>query len=349
MFLRMRTNTRALWNLSRRWSTNPAEPPKKSTETPSEKLRWTRLQTFGPLVGFPLVLTIVVVTDIVNNRYHRDVLEQYAPSFVQFVRKHHGFVEEDPVEMARVKYVLEQEQKSVDATIRLSTGLELRLEGLDASLPMGKLAALVEEKLNDAGEGGSLSEVLPSLTFLDGDDRESADEGYAASSSARNAGYRPVSNLGESTVTISPWQSSIWSGSPVQSQLKSYGRHKDVNKDVVLIRYNNFIMDLLEGLQVYAKHGSQLLPIKNADTTGQAKPRRAVQRSKYIPRQITSAESNKISAVERISSLEFDIKRLEEEKREGTREIDSIDSDIQSKRAEITGLRRQYLNYFYYF
>ncbi|KAJ1443496.1 hypothetical protein B484DRAFT_276935 [Ochromonadaceae sp. CCMP2298] len=163
---------------------------------------------------------------------------------------------------------------------------------------MGKLAALVEEKLNDAGEGGSLSEVLPSLTFLDGDDRESADEGYAASSSARNAGYRPVSNLGESTVTISPWQSSIWSGSPVQSQLKSYGRHKDVNKDVVLIRYNNFIMDLLEGLQVYAKHGSQLLPIKNADTTGQAKPRRAVQRSKYIPRQITSAESNKISAVE---------------------------------------------------
>jgi hypothetical protein len=34
------------------------------------------------------------------------------------------------------------------------TGLELRLV-LDAALPMDRLAELVEEKLKDAGEGGS--------------------------------------------------------------------------------------------------------------------------------------------------------------------------------------------------
>jgi hypothetical protein len=52
---------------------------------------------------------------------------------------------------------------------------------------------------------------------------------------------------------------------------------------------------------------------------------------------------------QRLHTLESDLKGLGEERRIGSREIDTIDHDIAAKKAQITTLRRQHLNYFYFF
>lgn len=50
-----------------------------------------------------------------------------------------------------------------------------------------------------------------------------------------------------------------------------------------------------------------------------------------------------------MNALEEYILSLENEKRTGARDIDEIQSEINSKRQEITELSRKHLNYFYYF
>ena len=50
-----------------------------------------------------------------------------------------------------------------------------------------------------------------------------------------------------------------------------------------------------------------------------------------------------------MTNLEGKVLRLKAEKRLGAREIDSIDSDIKEATDEITQLKRNYLNTFYYF
>jgi hypothetical protein len=56
-----------------------------------------------------------------------------------------------------------------------------------------------------------------------------------------------------------------------------------------------------------------------------------------------------IISLQAVESLEERIKELKTEKRFGTREIDKIESEMTEMRNEVTRLRRQYLNYFYYF
>lgn len=52
---------------------------------------------------------------------------------------------------------------------------------------------------------------------------------------------------------------------------------------------------------------------------------------------------------QKISQLEYQIKEFENEKRYGTRDMDSIEEDINALRRDITSIRRNELNMFYYF
>lgn len=54
--------------------------------------------------------------------------------------------------------------------------------------------------------------------------------------------------------------------------------------------------------------------------------------------------------LQEIQGLESAILALQRERSSGTvREIDEIDAEIQQKQQQIAALRRQRLNYFYYF
>jgi hypothetical protein len=50
-----------------------------------------------------------------------------------------------------------------------------------------------------------------------------------------------------------------------------------------------------------------------------------------------------------VEDLTLEIALLHDERRRGSRDIDAVEADIRAKQAEITELRRKYLNYFYYF
>jgi len=58
---------------------------------------------------------------------------------------------------------------------------------------------------------------------------------------------------------------------------------------------------------------------------------------------------SKLLALEKIAGLEYKIKELENEMRYSLRDIDDIQDEIKELRNEITMIRRNQINFFYYF
>eukprot|EP01036_Dinobryon_divergens_P029537 gene29538-38652_t len=63
------------------------------------------LKIVAQIILVPVSLLSVVAIDIINNSNHRNILEKLSPSYVQFIRSHYGFVDEDVDEINRAKCV----------------------------------------------------------------------------------------------------------------------------------------------------------------------------------------------------------------------------------------------------
>ena len=75
--------------------------------------------------------------------------------------------------------------------------------------------------------------------------------------------------------------------------------------------------------------------------------RQDLRKAKSAPK--PSSSTVRVDIGRKVEALSRHVERLQHEKKAGTREIELIDTEISEIQAEITRLKRKYLNWFYYF
>jgi hypothetical protein len=141
----------------RKMSTSPANKPvelttdEKAAEIGKEAMPW--FQKYAILI-VPSVAFCLVSTDIIINPNHRELLEEYLPAYVDFVREKHGFDDEDLVEKTRVNYVQYVHSQPVDLVVKFNNRPDLRISDVDGNQPLSSLQTLIRSRLMGENAGG---------------------------------------------------------------------------------------------------------------------------------------------------------------------------------------------------
>eukprot|EP00600_Ochromonadales_sp_CCMP1393_P006286 CAMPEP_0174963352 /NCGR_PEP_ID=MMETSP0004_2-20121128/5283_1 /TAXON_ID=420556 /ORGANISM="Ochromonas sp., Strain CCMP1393" /LENGTH=345 /DNA_ID=CAMNT_0016211969 /DNA_START=90 /DNA_END=1127 /DNA_ORIENTATION=+ len=344
----------------------PELPPKtKNSDDKEREQKWEQRKKVLPFVVVPLVALISVTTDIINNIYHRRTLEEYAPLYVQAVRDYYGFDDEDPVEMARIKFVNEEEMKPVDVVAQLRDGTTISLNSVEGGTSIDELCDRVaRETKHDCSGGdvfsrnGLLFQDSPSSGKIFTNSTAEEESPKQASEALDGEGFTQVSAVWRHP---SLWDSSLSStdshnsgatalnvGTGYRSLLQEYAKNikRPLHANLLYARYIDYLSEFMGDLTTYTAYGGNIGPIINS----QAKKRPVRYPIVGVSSLAPKVDTDKLFAIQRISDLERRLKELEEEKRSGGyREIDAIDADIRRQRVEISALRRKYVNYFYFF
>lgn len=98
----------------------------------------------------------------------------------------------------------------------------------------------------------------------------------------------------------------------------------------------------LHGLQVFRSLSSSNLFPFNVGQTREARPN-------ALKNPVNSRDAERASAQYRVNLLEEELRQLQEELRQGYRDMDTVQAEIRKRQEEITRLKRQYINFFYFF
>jgi hypothetical protein len=305
-------------------------------------------------IWVPAVVLIVIAVDIINNENHRDVIEDIAPSYVNFVREYHGFSDEDMAKKQRVKKTILSESEPVSVLIELTSGATHIEANVDGRQPYGDLYLAMQQKYRTEGD-------IQQISFAD------SDSGALSSSSMveelekpseEEAGYHVVPIAGH------PLQRSLWdynAGSSISSRIGSTNSSNsnsstssgELSSDVLMRPFENITGTLMASWRAYKKvENKNRLLVKDRDvpqastqmSSSSGGASRGAKDTSNFTRMMQANEAKNT-----IASLQQRILELKQERRLGSRDIDDIETDIRSANAEITRLQRTFLNWFYWF
>ena len=358
MFLRCRSHH---LNRTSKWLRRQFSAEKSTDEKASEvaKEGWPTLRKYSP-IWVPAVVLIVIAVDIINNEYHRDVVEGIAPSYVNFVRQYHGFSEEDMVNKQRVKQTILSESEPVSVVIELTSGATHIEANVDGRQSYGDFYMAMQQKYRTEGD-------IQQISFVDSDgsgvQSSSGTVQEMEKTSDEEAEYHVIPMTGH------PLQRNLWdynAGSSISSSIGSPNSSNSTSsstssstsngalgRDILMRPFENITGTLLGSWQTYKKVENRnrlLLKDRDIPQTGNKMSSssgggsRGTKGTSNFTRmmQVNEAKST-------IASLQRRISDLKQERQLGSRDIDDIEMDIRSANAEISRLQRTYLNWFYWF
>lgn len=237
-------------------------------------------------------------------------METYVPSYVQFLREHYGFSDEDPEERRRIAEIEAGNARSVNASLCLENG-ECVTVSLEGQAPYHSF-------INDV-ERHHKSRVL-SIDFSDSIDSENS---LNSSCQKESTVSSPIN-----ADIFSQFASSSWDQVPaLEKGFGDYGTNPllvTLDKNSVLKRYSNFaLMTMME--------------------RSLAEGVRVEMRNTYRP------PTDKEKALLRITELEDVLALCERDIQTGRRDMDTLNDEIRCIKDEIKALRRKHVNYFYFF
>lgn len=264
------------------------------------------------------------------------------------VRRKIGFADEDPVERKRVADLLAfQAERASSGSFTCccadvgTCGYALKLVCACVVVIVATAVEMIVHTID-----GQIERVK-----LDG--QSSFAEAYAAAAHDRST---PAALGAFEFVDAAPGSTSLDNSTDVVAATKQDVGPRSLQNiieresdDKYSIRVANSVRDLwsLEPAEWAKAAQQESSPAAVADVEA-SKPRKKAAATKK-PKAKSAAEIEKEAAQQKIAELQLYLQQLEEEKVSGTRSIDDIDQDIASAKAEITQLKRKYINWFYFF
>lgn len=386
--------------LVRAYRSFSTEAPKKAEEELGGGWR-KDLKRFGKYLAViaPVLLGVAVTTVVVNNKSVKDGIEYVFPSYIDLVRKHVGFGEEDleGVESRRIRDETVASTLDVTVTIRHRNGSQveiLHFGGLKGLMLCSELMDMVRNKLASGSESGSgsdrgqvadwesfLKNVDISFEFSDSEDpimgegNDNAADPYSTKALMHRERKELTAKLGEiqtSKGIAEAFNASIWMESSLPSMrdirkkqrqlldpmsLSGAGAGSESSliencRHILHVQFCNKVEHMQEGLLAYkalTRHDSILHALRSHyNSRGKYVENAQSELSKRSAADI-NASREKAQAAERVKELESRVKRLNNELEMGTRPIDDVLGDLSKTKAEITRLKRTYLNTLYFF
>lgn len=292
--------------------------------------KWIR---YG-LLASPFIACGLVTTCVVVNSTVRETMEQNFPKYVEFLREHIGFDDEDLVEDARIAAVEQLLRKPVNIKVFMSNGAVVDLHNIDGQRSILEVLKDVETLQCD---------TVTNYTFVDDINPEIGSTAIETSScdtgsndTCADGAVKPSSNItsvvmkGEEFVQ-SAWDVPLCDMQTSQSEDTSSVLLTPLSRDIIMQRFLNYAPFTTHnmkryGLLKYAEHGEKSSVVRTQ-----------------------SYGNHKVYVKESIAKLETRLLQYEAEMRMGSRDMDSVMADIRRTKAEIVQLRRKHLNTFYYF
>ena len=303
-------------------------------------------------IWVPIVVFVVVSVDIINNTYHREIIENIAPSYVDFVRQYHGFDGEDLKEKNRIRQTIAAQSQPFTVVVELTSGSSHVEENVDGRQSYSDLYQSLKNKYSTEGH-------IRQIMFTD--NIMNSAEGVSEQQPELENEQKCCGHSGTVSMSGHPLQRTLWHNETVSSNPSSnsnrvkLNRNHHFSRDMIFDSYDDITSLYLSYWNTYKKvENGQRLVVKechipnntqheNTDTTNnRSTPNKAHNDRIHRMMKINDAKMN-------IRSLQERIFQLKQERQQGTRDMDDIEMDIREAQKEIIQLQRTHLNWFYYF
>lgn len=315
----------------------------------------------------PLISLGVLTTAILNVRRLKEFVESYLPSYIDLIRKHHGFQEEDLEEEVRIHKTLLSNSQPVDVKVTLTTIQgkavdTLEMKGVSGSQSLSELLAMIQDAPQVREKTRSNSEpLLLALSFNDSPDTElcekyhqevshiekvAAGKYHEALKEDADRAYVKIPN------GVPSFQSSQWYEQSPTSHAALRKRRAELlglnspqsapRYQALTARYTNASAEFIDSIYTYIMTAGGRVGASTKPRILQtiAKSATASQRAA-----LNWTPSPKLLRQEQIASLQtrIDVLRVELKSSQGglviTREIDSIQADIDRLQRQINTLQ----------
>ena len=316
------------------------------------------MKKYSP-IWVPIVVFVVVSVDIINNTYHREIIENVAPSYVDFVRQYHGFDGEDLKEKNRIRRTIAAQSEPFSVVVELTSGASHVEEHVDGRQSYGDLYQSLKNKY-------STEENIMQITFSDNNvnssedvsERQQIEQQQVLENEQKCCGHSGIVSMSGHPLQRTLWHNETAANSSSSSNRVKLNRNHQFSRDMMFDSYDDITGLYLSHWKTYKKiENSQRLVIKechipnntqhdsidktnNNNTTNNNNNTRNDRIHRMM--KINDAKMN-------IRSLQERIKQLNQERQQGTRDMDDIEMDIREAQKEIIQLQRTHLNWFYYF
>ncbi len=274
------------------------------------------LKRYGIIV-FPSTFLILLTTVVVNSKQGKEIVEEYFPSYIDFVREYYGFDEEDREELIYVKKALHTQQLPVNVSVTLENKEKVELTGISGLMSYSALEHQVVEKY-----GKSIHDI----SFLDSPTTTSA-----------------VLTESKSTQQNDSLKSTIATLNLVPSMWDHYA-YKELNltkNEIDVDSITNFTGNWMYGIHIYSKiKATYTLNVLHKYTQVSGKINQNLKKNL----EISEAKTKKQYYENLIKELNMKLKMSSTEM-----SIDDIHQGIRDAKENITKLNRKYFNWFYYF
>eukprot|EP01033_Poteriospumella_lacustris_P015478 gene15478-11070_t len=269
------------------------------------------------IILIPGTFMTILTVDVVSNVNHRNFVENISPQYIELVREHYGFADEDLDEKRRVEFLESYYGNDFRIRIRLNDGSTKEVV-VSGKTPV---STLVKEALSSSSASPNRSEV----NIFASDMVEAEDSPVTAS-------YSPSSSSDTGLVN-SQW-------TPHLSQ-----RYRQALQFKYRF-YENLVFQPYSCIQSYMAMGNPgLFPfsygVPQDRMQNKATPQTASKQQSGAVK-----DQERIFAQQHIDALEREIRQLETQKQMGFRDMDSVNEEIASKRQEISRIRRKHLGGF---
>jgi hypothetical protein len=279
-----------------------------------KKSKW--LHRYGVIV-FPSTFLVLLTTVVVNSKYSKEVVEEYFPSYIDFVREYYGFDEEDREELNYVKHALQAQQSPVNVLVTLDNREKIQVADINGSMSYGSL----EQQLI-----GKYGKSIHDISFED--------------SPSTTTPILPISPSAEYNESI---KSTIATLNLVPSMWDHHA-YKELNlskNEIDMSNITNFAGSFMYGIHIYLKiKATYTLGVLHKYTQVSSKVNQNLKKNL----ELDEAKARKQYYENLIKELNIKLRTSSAEM-----SVDDIHEGIRDAKENITKLNRRYFNWFYYF
>ena len=303
-------------------------------------------------IWVPIVVFVIVSVDIINNTYHREIIENIAPSYVDFVRQYHGFDGEDLKEKNRIRRTIAAQSEPLSVVVELTSGATHVEVLVDGRQPYSELYQSLKNKYSAEGN-------IRQIMFSDNNVNSSGEGSEHLHVEQQHA---TLQKRRERTDIVSmsghPLQRTLWNDETATTPLSSsnkvkLNRNHQFSRDMMFDAYDDITSLYLSHWKTYKKiENCHRLIIKECHIPNNAQH----DSTDTTNNKTTNTHNDRIHRMMKINdakmnirSLQVRINQLKQERQQGMRDMDDIEMDIRAAQKEIIQLQRTHLNWFYYF
>jgi hypothetical protein len=340
----------------------------RATEVGGGLVKWFKKYA---IILVPGTFFTILTVDIVNNVNHRNFIEKLSPSYVDLVRKYHGFDDEDFPEKKRLEFLNSFYDNNFILRIQLQDGSseELVVSGRQSVLQT------VRNALQSSASERNISQTeLLCSSMVEVVDGPLASETYSVGAESPTVEsmlgdptFNEFADLRASASSSEAFINSHWTPHLSADYRQALGMRFRFFENLVFRPYvciQSYLALGTPGLFPFSygqqqtttstSRSSQMQPSSSQSSMSFFSSTNSNNNTSQPNAMNASAASSssekdqeRAQAKLQVENLELEIKQLEEQKRLGFRDMDTVNEEIQSKRQEISRLRRKYLNGFF--